>query len=88
MSHRDSVRFPMYDPLIVFLKNATPAGLDARKKWVGEGSAMAWERDCHRTVEPLHAGQKENGSWEDSPLTTIRTVNALGHLDDERADVM
>jgi hypothetical protein len=44
-----------------------------------QGETNQWQSDFDATVKDLFAGQKRNGSWQDSPLLTIRRLFGL-HL--------
>jgi hypothetical protein len=67
------------DPYLVFRGSRTPPGLYARQKWLDEGHSVRWRSDFDTTVGELFAGQAKNGSWQDSPLETIRRLFGL-HL--------
>jgi hypothetical protein len=67
-----------YDPFAVFRESKSPAGLYARKRWLGETS-KAWKTDFQETVEFLKAGQDRNGSWNNSILETVKRLFGL-HL--------
>ncbi len=79
MNDKLHLGYLMYDPLKVFLKSKTPAGLYARQKWIHEDSTVSWQSDFDKTVKTLLSGQKSNGSWENSPLITIHRLFGL-HL--------
>jgi hypothetical protein len=79
MSPVDKLILPKYDPLQVFAGSKTPAGLYARQKWRDEGGSEEWLRDFDATVKELRAGQFDNGSWNNSVITTIRKLFGL-HL--------
>jgi len=66
-------------PLQIFKASKTPAGLYARQKWLGESITSAWQRDFQETVLSLMNGQSDDGSWNDSPLETVRRLFGL-HL--------
>ncbi len=68
-----------HDPLQIFKASPKPAGLYARQKWLGESVTSAWQRDFHETVLTLLNGQSDDGSWNDSPLETVRRLFGL-HL--------
>jgi len=70
---------PKYDPLQIFAGSKTPAGLYARQKWRHEEDSDSWRRDFNETVNGLRAGQLDNGSWNNSVITTIRKLFGL-HL--------
>jgi hypothetical protein len=70
---------PKYDPLQVFAGSKTPAGLYARQKWRDEGGSEEWRGDFDATVKGLRTGQLDNGSWNNSVITTIRKLFGL-HL--------
>lgn len=70
---------PKYDPLQIFAGSKTPAGLYARQKWRHEEDSASWRRDFNETVNGLRAGQLDNGSWNNSVITTIRKLFGL-HL--------
>lgn len=68
-----------FDPFQIFKNSRTPAGLYARKKWLGQVGEKGWQRDTHLTVSELFKGQAANGSWSESPLPTIKRLFGL-HL--------
>ena len=68
-----------HNPLQIFEASKTPAGLYARQKWLGEPETSEWQDDFHETVLSLMKGQSEDGSWNDSPLETVRRLFGL-HL--------
>ncbi len=68
-----------YDPLSIFNGSATPVGLYARSRWIGLDNDPGWQKDFDKTVAALRKGQLANGSWENSPLLTIRRLFGL-HL--------
>ena len=68
-----------FDLFQIFQNSRTPAGLYARKKWLDQGREKSWQQDTHRTVSGLLQGQAGNGSWNQSPLRTIRRLFGL-HL--------
>lgn len=74
----------LYDPFAVFRASKTPPGLYARKRWLGE-SSKAWKKDFQETVGLLKAGQEVDGSWNHSPLLTIKRLFGL-HLTVRDAD--
>lgn len=67
------------DPLRVFKESKTPAGLYARKKWLGESGSSKWQNHFDQTVRFLLGGQSEDGSWGGSALETIHRLFDL-HL--------
>jgi hypothetical protein len=67
------------NPLQIFKASKTPAGLYARQKWLTESETSEWQDDFHETVLSLMKGQSEEGSWNDSPLETVRRLFGL-HL--------
>jgi len=68
-----------HGPLQIFQASKTPAGLYARQKWLGESGTSLWQRDFRETVLSLMIGQSDDGSWNDSPLETVRRLFGL-HL--------
>jgi len=68
-----------HNPLQIFKASKTPAGLYARQKWLGESDTSAWQSAFHETVLSLLNGQSDDGSWNDSPLETVRRLFGL-HL--------
>jgi Squalene-hopene cyclase C-terminal domain len=68
-----------FDPFQIFQNSRTPAGLYARKKWLDQGREKGWQKDYNKTVSDLLKGQEGNGSWDQSPLRTIRRLFGL-HL--------
>lgn len=68
-----------FDPLQIFQKSKSPAGLYARKKWLDEAETSAWQNDFQETVSSLMKGQSADGSWFQSPVETIRRLFGL-HL--------
>jgi hypothetical protein len=69
----------LYNPLQIFKASKTPAGLYARQKWLGESDTSEWQDDFYETVLSLRKGQSEDGSWNHSPLETVRRLFGL-HL--------
>lgn len=68
-----------YHPFQIFQASKSPAGLYARKKWLGESEKAAWRDDFNQTVSSLTRGQAADGSWNQSLLETIRRLFGL-HL--------
>jgi len=68
-----------YDPIQVFKDSITPAGLYARRKWLGESHTKNWRTDFQNTVNNLIEGQCGDGSWGHSIIETIRHLFGL-HL--------
>ena len=69
----------MREPFGVFRSSATPAGLYARKKWMGTSTTARWTADYRSTVAKLYAGQAADGLWRGSGLETVRRLFGL-HL--------
>jgi hypothetical protein len=67
-----------HDPLKVFEGSTTPAGLYARKKWLGQAGA-SFQRDFDAAVARISAGQSPEGLWNGSAQETIRRLFGL-HL--------
>ncbi len=67
------------DPYQVFRCSKTPAGIYARKKWLGEAQALQWEPDFQETVNALLADQAPDGCWRNETAATIRDLFGL-HL--------
>ena len=72
-------------PWQIFSSSATPAGLYARQKWLGEEQTPSWQQDFEQTVAALRHGQQASGLWQDSPLATIHNLFGL-HLTVREAD--
>lgn len=68
-----------YNPFQIFRASKSPAGLYARKKWLGESDNAAWRDDFNKTVSSLRRGQAADGSWNQSLMETIRRLFGL-HL--------
>jgi hypothetical protein len=68
-----------YNPLQVFKASKTSAGLYARQKWLDEAGTVQWHADFDETLHSLMRGQSDDGSWNSSPLETIRHLFGL-HL--------
>jgi len=68
-----------YDPFSVFETSVTPAGLYARKKWLGLEDTPAWRADFRATAANLLQGQRSDGSWNQSVVDTIQHLFGL-HL--------
>lgn len=68
-----------YDPCQIFAQSKSPAGLYARKKWLGEALRPVWQNDFDETVQSLLDGQSADGSWSQDPVETIRRLFGL-HL--------
>ena len=71
--------------LAVMKDSATPCGLYARQKWLGEDRNPTWQADFDRTVKALRHGQGSDGLWDNSPLATIRRLFGL-HLTARSSD--
>lgn len=68
-----------FDPYGIFIKSATPVGLYARKKWLGQENDGECQRAFDNTVASLLEGQFDNGSWNTSFIDTVRRLFGL-HL--------
>ena len=68
-----------YNPFQIFKESKSPAGLYARKHWLGESENSAWCNDFNLTVSSLLVGQAADGSWGQSPIETVRRLFGL-HL--------
>ena len=68
-----------YNPLQIFKASKTPAGLYARQKWLYESGTAQWQDDFHETLHYLMSGQSDDGSWNLSPLESVRRLFGL-HL--------
>ncbi len=68
-----------YNPFQIFQGSKTPVGLYARQKWLGESDTSDLQIDFHETVLSLMNGQSDDGSWNHSPLESIRRLFGL-HL--------
>jgi hypothetical protein len=68
-----------YNPFQIFQGSKTPVGLYARQKWLGESDTSDLQNDFHETVLSLMNGQSDDGSWNHSPLESIRRLFGL-HL--------
>ncbi len=68
-----------YNPLQIFKASKTPAGLYARQKWLDESGTAQWQDDFHETRASLMSGQSDDGSWNQSPLESVRRLFGL-HL--------
>lgn len=68
-----------HSPFQIFKASKTPAGLYARKKWLGESDTSEWQDDFHETILSLMNGQSDDGSWNQSPIESIRRLFGL-HL--------
>lgn len=68
-----------YNPFHIFESSKLPAGLYARRKWLGESDTLAWKRDFDETVFSLLSGQSDDGSWNRSIPESIRHLFGL-HL--------
>ena len=68
-----------HNPFHIFKASKTPAGLYARQKWLGESATSEWQDDFHETVLSLMNGQSDDGSWNQSPIESIRRLFGL-HL--------
>ncbi len=71
--------FQLHDPYAVFRSSTTPAGLYARKKWLGESSTPQWKEDFAAAVAALVRGQSADGLWRKSAIETIHRLFGL-HL--------
>jgi len=68
-----------HNPFQIFKASKTPTGLYARQKWLGESGTSEWQDAFHETVLSLMNGQSDDGSWNQSPLESIRRLFGL-HL--------
>jgi hypothetical protein len=68
-----------HNPFQVFQASKTPAGLYARQKWLGESDTSEWQDDFHETTRSLMKGRSDDGSWNQSPLESVRRLFGL-HL--------
>jgi hypothetical protein len=68
-----------YDPYRIFNSSSSPAGLYARKKWLGQEKERSWQNDFNNTVAVLLEGQSTDGGWHGSFITTVRRLFGL-HL--------
>ncbi len=68
-----------YNPLQIFKSSKTPAGLYARQKWLDEAGTAQWQDDFRETLHSLMSGQSDDGSWNQSPLESVRRLFGL-HL--------
>ena len=68
-----------HNPFQIFQRSKTPVGLYARQKWLGESDTSDLQNDFHETVLSLTNGQSDDGSWNHSPLESIRRLFGL-HL--------
>lgn len=68
-----------HSPFQIFKASKTPAGLYARQKWLDEAGTAQWQEDFHETVLSLIDGQSDDGSWNQSPLESVRRLFGL-HL--------
>jgi len=67
------------DPYPIFQASATPVGLYARQKWLGEEKDSRWENDFDAAVQRLLAGQSADGVWNRSVIATVQRLFGL-HL--------
>lgn len=68
-----------FDPYGVFTDSATPVGLYARQKWLGQEKEGDWRAAFDGTVASLQEGRLNDGSWEGSFIQTVRRLFGL-HL--------
>jgi hypothetical protein len=68
-----------YNPLQIFKASKTPAGLYARQKWLDESGTAQWQDDYQEALHSLMSGQSDDGSWNQSPLESVRRLFGL-HL--------
>ncbi|MEE9912038.1 MAG: hypothetical protein K4571_09980 [Deltaproteobacteria bacterium] len=68
-----------HNPFQIFKGSKTPAGLYARQKWLNESGMAQWQDDFHQALHALMSGQSDDGSWNQSPLETVRRLFGL-HL--------
>lgn len=68
-----------YDPLERFRQSSTPLGLYARNRWMQLSETSSWKHNFAETVSGLFHGQLHNGSWNNSPVSTIQNLFSL-HL--------
>jgi hypothetical protein len=75
-----------YDPYRVFAESASPAGLYARKKWLGQEGKRSWQDDFAKAVALLMKGQAPDGGWHNSFIVTAQRLFSL-HLTVREANV-
>jgi len=68
-----------YNPYALFASNPSPAGIYARKRWLGQEQTLQWKVDFQRAAQALLEGQSPDGSWNGSIVETIRRLFGL-HL--------
>jgi hypothetical protein len=68
-----------FNPFLVFKESKSPAGLYARKRWLGEADTLLWKKDFNDTKNSLMAEQTADGSWNASTLESIIRLFGL-HL--------
>jgi hypothetical protein len=68
-----------FNPYPVFKESKSPAGLYARKRWLGEEDSLLWKKDCSETINLLMDNQSTDGSWNESTLESIKHLFGL-HL--------
>ena len=69
-----------FNPLQVFKASTTPAGLYARRNWLGESNTRTWKNDFHNTLLILMKDQKRDGSWNGSEIETITRLFVKGDV--------
>lgn len=68
-----------YDPYKNFTTSATPVGLYARQKWLGQEGDKDWQFTFGNTVASLLEDQLQEGSWGNSFIHTVHRLFGL-HL--------
>jgi hypothetical protein len=68
-----------FNPFLFFKGSKSPAGLYARKRWLGEADTLLWKKDFNDTKNSLMDEQAADGSWNTSTLESIKRLFGL-HL--------
>jgi hypothetical protein len=69
----------LYDPYKNFMTSATPVGLYARQKWLGQEGDMDWQVTFGKVTASLLEDQLQDGSWGSSFIHTVQHLFGL-HL--------
>jgi hypothetical protein len=75
-----------YDPYGIFRNSKSPAGLYARRKWLGESEDPSWERDFDAVVAALSKRLKSTEPGWKGIITDIDSLFGL-HLTQRSPDV-
>ena len=68
-----------HNPYRTFITSATPVGLYARQKWLGQEKDRDWQAAFDNSLKSLLEGQLQDGSWGGSFHQTVKRLFGI-HL--------